>query len=181
MLCSKSIICMSFFIPNKKDAVLGFHLSTLCPRWTPFATKCLIRNIFYEKVFTFEEILLARGRASMCLFWGGPLGAFPPTTIAPSRHRRAGSAAPPPRGAGAPPHGGHPTGLHVPMPTGTGHTAASSGKIGVEPITSGFEDHCSTIELLALACGRPRTRRRSTRPPASCPSACKGAPIMKLF
>jgi hypothetical protein len=38
---------MSFLTASEKDAVLGFHSSTLCPRCTPFATKCLIRNIFF--------------------------------------------------------------------------------------------------------------------------------------
>ena len=50
-----------------------------------------------------------------------------------------------------PPKGAPCTFLPQARGRGPGAGGQSTGKIGVEPIASGFEDHCSTIELLALA------------------------------
>lgn len=47
MVCSKSITCIPSLIPNKKDAVLGFHLLVLWPKWILDNTKCLIRNMIF--------------------------------------------------------------------------------------------------------------------------------------
>ncbi len=113
--------------------------------------------------------LVMRGREAAAHAAPPPQGGGRPPSPRSARRAERGGAPPwraPPQRGGA--HIADGPGGNVPTRPRSGHgrpRAPSSGKIGVEPITSGFEDHCSTIELLALACGRPCARPPPTFAP----------------